>query len=75
MMRVVQVINSFGYQSGGAERLAQDLHVDLLAPGWMRIWWRWKQCETAGLRNAVSLGFSSPYRPVAFWPCADILRR
>jgi len=62
-MRVVQVINSFGYGSGGAERLAQDLHVDLLAAGIDAHLVGLEACEIAGLRNAVSLGFSSPYNP------------
>jgi glycosyltransferase involved in cell wall biosynthesis len=65
MMRVVQIINSFGYRSGGAERLAQDLHMDLLAAGLDAHLVALQECETAGLRNAVSLGFSSPYKPGA----------
>lgn len=64
-MRVVQIINSFGYHSGGAERLVQDLHVDLLAAGVDAHLVALEQCETSGLRNAVSLGFSSPYNPGA----------
>ena len=63
MMRVVQIINSFGYQSGGAERLVQDLHMDLLDAGVDAHLVALEACETDGLRNAVSLGFSSPYRP------------
>ncbi|WP_282154081.1 glycosyltransferase family 4 protein [Ruegeria atlantica] len=62
-MRIVQIINSFGYQSGGAERLVQDLHLDLLAAGVDAHLVALEQCETAGLCNAVSLGFSSPYKP------------
>lgn len=64
-MRVVQIINSFGYQSGGAERLAQDLHLDLLAAGVDAHLVALQDCDVAGLRNAVSLGFSSPYKPGA----------
>ena len=64
-MRVVQIINSFGYRSGGAERLAQDLHVDLLAAGVDAHLVGLEDCETAGLTNAVCLGFSSPYKPGA----------
>lgn len=64
-MRVVQVINSFGYQSGGAERLVQDLHLDLLAAGIDAHLVALQQCDTKGLRNAVSLGFASPYKPGA----------
>jgi glycosyltransferase involved in cell wall biosynthesis len=63
VMRVVQIINSFGYQSGGAERLAQDLHLDLLAAGMDAHLVALEQCETVCLTNAVSLGFSSPYNP------------
>ncbi len=62
-MRVVQIINSFGYNSGGAERLVQDLHMDLLAAGVDAHLVALERCETVGLRNAVSLGFSSPYKP------------
>jgi len=64
-MRVVQVINSFGHQSGGAERLVQDLHVDLLDAGIDAHLVALEQCDTAGLKNATSLGFSSPYKPGA----------
>lgn len=64
-MRVVQVINSFGYQSGGAERLAQDLHIDLLAAGVDAHLVALGACDTSGLCNAVSLGCSSPYKPGA----------
>ncbi|SLN59189.1 GDP-mannose-dependent alpha-(1-6)-phosphatidylinositol dimannoside mannosyltransferase [Roseovarius albus] len=64
-MRVLQVINHFGYQSGGAERLVQDLHVDLLAAGVDAHLVALGQCETIELKNAVSLGFSSPYKPGA----------
>ena len=64
-MRVLQIINSFGHGSGGAERLAQDLHVDLLAAGIDAHILALMACETAGLRNATSLGFSSPYKPGA----------
>jgi len=64
-VRVVQIINSFGHQSGGAERLVQDLHVDLLAAGIDAHLVALEQCETSGLQNATSLGFSSPYKPGA----------
>lgn len=64
-MRVVQVINSFGYHTGGAERLVKDLHVDLLAAGMDAHLVALEACDTAGLANAVSLGFSSPYKPGA----------
>jgi len=64
-MRVVQIINSFGYHSGGAERLVQDLHVDLLAAGIDAHLVALEDCETSGLQNATSLGFSSPYKPGA----------
>jgi glycosyltransferase involved in cell wall biosynthesis len=64
-MRVLQVINSFGYQSGGAERLVQDLHLDLLAAGVDAHLVALERCHTNGLSNAVSLGFSSPYKPSA----------
>lgn len=64
-MRVVQIINSFGYQSGGAERLAQDLHLDLLEAGVDAHLVALEHCETAGLHNAASLGYASPYKPGA----------
>ena len=64
-MRVVQIINAFGHGSGGAERLAQDLHVDLLAAGIDAHIVALMACETTGLKNAISLGFSSPYKPGA----------
>ncbi len=63
IVRVVQIINSFGYHGGGAERLVKDLHLDLLASGVDAHLVALERCETAGLRNAVSLGVSSPYKP------------
>jgi len=66
-MRVVQIINSFGHESGGAERLAQDLHVDLLAAGIDAHLVGLESCDTSGLKNATSLGFSNPYKPGAFF--------
>lgn len=66
-MRVVQIINSYGYVSGGAERLAQDLHLDLCEAGVDAHIVALERCETDGLENAVSLGFASPYKPGAFW--------
>lgn len=66
-MRVVQIINSFGHQSGGAERLAQDLHVDLLAAGVDAHLVALEQCDASQLENAVSLGFSSSYKPGAIF--------
>jgi glycosyltransferase involved in cell wall biosynthesis len=74
MMRVVQIINSFGYKSGGAERLARDHHVDLLAAGVDAHLLALEHCETSGLRNAVSLGFSSPYKPGAIFALRGYLR-
>jgi glycosyltransferase involved in cell wall biosynthesis len=65
MMRVVQVINSFGHQSGGAERLVQDLHLDMLDAGVDAHLVALENCKIDGLRNAMSLGFSSPYQPGA----------
>jgi len=65
IMRVVQIINSFGHQSGGAERLVQDLHIDLLAAGIDAHLVSLEQCDASALENAVSLGFSSPYKPGA----------
>jgi len=64
-VRVVQIINSFGHQSGGAERLAQDLHVDLLVAGVDAHLVALEHCDAEGLKNATSLGFSSPYKPGA----------
>ncbi len=64
-MRVVQIINAFGHTSGGAERLAQDLHVDLMAAGIDAHLIGLMHCDTSGLRNATSLGLSSPYKPSA----------
>jgi len=62
-VRIVQIINSFGHHSGGAERLVQDLHVDLLAAGIDAHLVALEECDTSGLQNAVSLGFSSSYKP------------
>ena len=64
-MRVVQVINSFGHTTGGAERLAQDLHVDLLAAGIDAQLVGLMKSDTSGLSNAISLGFDTPYKPGA----------
>lgn len=61
-MRIVQVINSFGHGSGGAERLVQDLHVDLLAAGIDAHLVALEACDTSGLKHATSLGFSKSYR-------------
>lgn len=61
-MRVLQVINAFGHTSGGAERLALDLHVDLLESGIDAHLVGLMDSDTSGLRNTTSLGFENPYK-------------
>lgn len=63
-MKLVQVINKFGLQSGGAERLAYDLHLDLLGSGIDAHILALEACETGGIANAASLGFQTPYHPL-----------
>ena len=74
-MRVVQIINSFGHHSGGAERLAQDLHFDLLAAGIDAHLVALETCDTSGLQNATSLGFATPYKLGAILALRKYLKR
>ena len=64
-MRVVQVINSFGLDRGGAERLARGLHSDLLDLGADAHIIALEPCATDGLKNARSLGIANPRDPRA----------
>lgn len=64
-MRVVQVINHFGLDRGGAERLAQGLHQALRDRGIDARIIAIETCETDGLEGAESLGFDTPYDPRA----------
>lgn len=64
-MRVIQVINHFGLERGGAERLALGLHQALRDRGIDARIFALESCETDGLEGAESLGFASPYDPRA----------
>ncbi|MEM9341981.1 MAG: glycosyltransferase [Pseudomonadota bacterium] len=59
--RIVQVINSVRQNRGGAERIALCLHEALLAEGRDAHLLALEDSNTDNLRNAISLGFSSPY--------------
>ncbi|WP_138466102.1 glycosyltransferase [Poseidonocella sp. HB161398] len=63
--RVHQIVNSFGMDRGGAERLARGLHVALRARGVDARLVALEACDTGGLEGATSFGFASPYDPRA----------
>jgi glycosyltransferase involved in cell wall biosynthesis len=62
-LRVHQVINHFGLDRGGAERLVRQLHADLMAAGVDSRLVALEDCPTAGLPRAVSLGGRGAYDP------------
>lgn len=62
-MRVLQIANSVGLQSGGAERLAHDLHLDLLDDGVDAHILALEACDLGQLPQARSLGMGSSYDP------------
>ena len=62
-MRIHQIINYFGCDRGGAERLARQLHIDLRAAGVDASLLALEDCSTDGLEAVSSLGLCSPYDP------------
>lgn len=62
-MRVVQVINHFGLDRGGAERLARMLHEDLQTAGVDARIIALEACDPGTLASARSLGFASARDP------------
>jgi glycosyltransferase involved in cell wall biosynthesis len=62
-MRVHQIINHFGLDRGGAERLVRQLHGDLVASGMDSRLVALEACPAAGLPRAVSLGGGGAYDP------------
>lgn len=64
-MRVVQIINHFGLDRGGAERLAFLLHCDLLECGVDAHLLALEPCLAGDALQAKSLGFASPRDPRA----------
>ncbi len=62
-MRVLQIANSAGLTSGGAERLAHDLHLDLLAAGVDAHLLAVEACPLDHVAQAQVLGFGSSYDP------------
>lgn len=66
-MRVFQVINNFGLDRGGAERLARTMHEGLVAKGVDSRILAIEQCSTESLPNSQSLGLANPRDPRALW--------
>mgnify|MGYP002622397705 CR=1 FL=1 len=74
-MRVLQIINSFAMNRGGAERLARALHGRLRADGSCATLISLEACPTDDLECAMSLGFKSAYDPRLLWSLARTIRR
>lgn len=64
-MRIFQVINHFGLDRGGAERLARGLHTGLLDRGVDAHIVALEECPSDGLIGASSLGLPRAYDPRA----------
>ncbi len=73
-MRVFQVINSFGFESGGAERIALQLHLDLQEKEMDMHLVGLEPCQTDRLNHATSLGLDSPYDLRAIFRLAKYLK-
>lgn len=73
-MRVVQVINHFGLDRGGAERLAFTLHCDLLEAGVDAHLLAIERCTGQALQ-AQCMGFTSPRDPRVLGRLSTELRR
>lgn len=73
-MRIIQVINDFGLDRGGAERLARGLHHDLLKDGIDAHMVALQSCDYGSLPNSHSLGFRSARDPRALPALARHLR-
>ena len=73
-MRVVQVINHFGTNFGGAERLATTLHCDLIDTGVDAHLVAIGACEIPEVPQTTSLGFGSVRDPRATLRLGAVLR-
>ncbi len=74
-MRIFQIINHFGLNRGGAERVARKLHLELCSRGVDAHLVALEKCSTEGLDGATSLGFSSPYDPRVLPTLLKFMRR
>lgn len=74
-MRIFQIINHFGLDRGGAERIALKLHNELRGRGVDARLVALENCSTTGLEGATTLGFASPYDPGVFRALMKFLRQ
>lgn len=75
MMRVLQIANSIGLQSGGAERLAYELHLDLITEGVDAHILAIEDCDLAHVDQSRSLGLGSPYDPRASFAISRAIKQ
>ena len=66
-MIIHQVVNDYSQKSGGAERLARAIHVDLLRAGYEAALIGLIKQPDRHLKGALSCGLSSPYSLQAFF--------
>lgn len=74
-MRVHQFINSFGFESGGAERLVLQHHIDLRKAGVDAHLLAIGNSDMDYVEEATSLGYENPYNPLALLAMASYLFR